>query len=106
MKKWLFGIPLGVLLLLAIYGASQMKSTPTGQQRYDLYFLSDSYTSGSALDTESCTLDSEKDVVNQLVHALLSKPKRSELTSAQGRRVDVELFQRIRRLDRGETDAG
>ena len=46
MKKWLFGIPLGVLLLLVIYGASQMKSTPTGQQRYDLYFLSDSYTSG------------------------------------------------------------
>ena len=81
MKKWLFGIPLGVLLLLVIYGASQMKSTPTGQQRYDLYFLSDSYTSGSALDTESCTLDSEKDVVNQLVHALLSKPKHSELTS-------------------------
>ena len=36
MKKWLFGIPLGVLLLLAIYGASQMKSTPTGQQHYAL----------------------------------------------------------------------
>ena len=33
MKKWLFGIPLGVLLLLVIYGASQMNSTPTVQQR-------------------------------------------------------------------------
>ena len=53
MKKWLFCIPLGVLLLLAIYGASQFKSTPTDQQEYDLYFLSDSYASGSALDTES-----------------------------------------------------
>ena len=53
MKKWLLCIPLGVLLLLAIYGASQLKSTPTDQQNYDLYFLSDSYASGSALDTES-----------------------------------------------------
>ena len=39
-------------------------------------------TPPAALWTRSrCTLDSEKDVVNQLVHALLSKPKRSELTS-------------------------
>lgn len=81
MKKWLFCIPLGVLLLLAIYGASQFKSTPIGQKEYNLYFLSDSYASGSALDTESYTLDSGKEVVKQLVHALLSKPERSDLTS-------------------------
>ena len=81
MKKWLLCIPLGVLLLLAIYGASQFKSTPTDQQNYDLYFLSDSYASGSALDTESYTLDGEKEVIKQLVHALLSKPERVDLTT-------------------------
>lgn len=81
MKKWLLCIPLGVLLLLAIYGASQLKSTPTDQQNYDLYFLSDSYASGSALDTESYTLDGEKEVIKQLVHALLSKPERVDLTT-------------------------
>lgn len=80
MKKW-FCIPLALLLLLAIYGASQLKSNPANQKEYDLYFLSDSYASGSALGTESIALDGKKETIKQLIQALLSKPERAELSS-------------------------
>lgn len=80
MKKWLC-IPLGFLLLLAIYGANHVQAHPDAQQTYQLYFLSSDHSSGSALATKSCSLTGEDALVDELIHALLRSPTSSELTS-------------------------
>lgn len=80
MKKWLC-IPLGLLILLAIYGVNQIPSTSAAQQTYQLYYLSDSHSSGSALATEPYSCDGTDEPTSELLRALLRAPTSPDLTS-------------------------
>lgn len=80
MKKWIC-IPLCLVLILAIYGATQGKPAHSTKQNYALYFASSNLSDNSALDTETRVFSSDEDISNQLIQALLDGPTRSDLTS-------------------------
>lgn len=80
MKKWIC-IPLCLVLILTIYGATQTGSSSAAKRKYTLYFAADNLSSSSALGTETRVFDSGQDIIGQLIQALLDGPTQPELTS-------------------------
>ena len=73
MKKWIC-LPLCALLLVALFCASQAKTTQAEENTIRVYFVSNSLRSSSVLAWESRVLDPNQDSIQQLVSWLLAGP--------------------------------